>query len=150
VLTRATADAALSAGRLPPTSSVKDLDALPYPDFADYFEQFARTRFARRWQPSVFVETSRGCWWGERMHCTFCGLNGATMAFRAKSAPRALAELTHLAAAHPGCDIQVVDNILDLKYFKTLLPALAKRRLPLSLFYETKPNLKNDPLRLLP
>ena len=33
------------------------------------------------WQPSVFVETSRGCWWGERMHCTFCGLNGATMAY---------------------------------------------------------------------
>ena len=52
---------------------------------------------ARDWQPSVFVETSRGCWWGERMHCTFCGLNGATMAYRSKSAPRALAELTHLA-----------------------------------------------------
>jgi ribosomal peptide maturation radical SAM protein 1 len=149
VLTRATADAVLSAGRLPATSSVKDLDALPYPDYGDYFEQFERTRYARDWQPSVFVETSRGCWWGERMHCTFCGLNGATMAYRSKSAPRALDELTHLATAHPGNDIQVVDNILDLKYFKTLLPELAKRKLDVSLFYETKSNLKKDQIRLL-
>ena len=149
VLTRATADAALSAGRVPATSSVTDLDALPYPDYRDYFAQFAGTKLARVWQPSVFVETSRGCWWGERMHCTFCGLNGATMAYRSKSAPRALDELTHLAKAHPGSDIQVVDNILDLKYFKTLLPELARRRLDVSLFYETKSNLKKDQIRLL-
>jgi ribosomal peptide maturation radical SAM protein 1 len=83
------------------------------------------------------------------MHCTFCGLNGETMAYRSKSAPRALAELTHLSDTYPGCDIQVVDNILDLKYFKTLLPELAARKLPVSLFYETKSNLKKDQVRLL-
>jgi len=149
VLTRSVADRMLSSGCTPKTSSVRDLDALPYPEYGDYFEQFERTRFARDWQPSVFVETSRGCWWGERMHCTFCGLNGATMAYRSKSAPRAIDELTHLAATHPGADIQVVDNILDLKYFKTLLPELAKRKLGVSLFYETKSNLKKDQIRLL-
>jgi ribosomal peptide maturation radical SAM protein 1 len=149
VLMRSTADAVLSAGRVPATSAVTDLDTLPYPDYRDYFAQFARTRLARVWQPSVFVETSRGCWWGERMHCTFCGLNGATMTYRSKSAPRALDELTHLARTHPGSDIQVVDNILDLKYFKTLLPELAKRKLDVSLFYETKSNLKKDQIRLL-
>jgi ribosomal peptide maturation radical SAM protein 1 len=149
VLTRPVAERMLSSGCTPKTSSVKDLDALPFPDYADYFDQFERTRFARDWQPSVFVETSRGCWWGERMHCTFCGLNGATMAYRSKSAPRAIDELAHLAAAHPGADIQVVDNILDLKYFKTLLPDLAKRKLGVSLFYETKSNLKKDQIRLL-
>jgi ribosomal peptide maturation radical SAM protein 1 len=129
--------------------AVNDLDALPYPDYRDFFEQFERSRLGSTWQPSVFVETSRGCWWGERMHCTFCGLNGETMAYRSKSAPRALAELTHLSASHPDCDIQVVDNILDLQYFKTLLPELAARKLPVSLFYETKSNLKKDQVRLL-
>jgi ribosomal peptide maturation radical SAM protein 1 len=128
---------------------VQDMDALPFPDYTDYFAQFAESRFGRSWQPSVYVETSRGCWWGERMHCTFCGLNGATMAYRSKSAPRALDELTHLATAYPGSDIQVVDNILDLKYFKTLLPLLAERKLNVSLFYETKSNLKKEQVRLL-
>ena len=71
------------------------------------------------------------------------------MTYRSKSAPRALAELTHLATSYPGSDIQVVDNILDLKYFKTLLPELAERKLNVSLFYETKSNLKKEQVRLL-
>lgn len=148
VVTRRTV-ATAAAGGAPTAPAVQNLDALPYPDYTDFFEQFARSRFGGNWQPSVFVETSRGCWWGERMHCTFCGLNGATMAYRSKSAPRALDELTHLASSHPGCDIQVVDNILDLKYFKTLLPELAARGLNVSLFYETKSNLKKEQVRLL-
>jgi len=148
VITQTTARA--PTAQAPATAAaVRDLDALPYPEYRDFFAQFERSRLARTWQPSVFVETSRGCWWGERMHCTFCGLNGETMAFRSKSAPRALAELTHLTETHPGCDIQVVDNILDLKYFKTLLPELAARKLPVSLFYETKSNLKKEQVRLL-
>jgi ribosomal peptide maturation radical SAM protein 1 len=125
------------------------MDALPYPDYDDFFKQLADSRFGDAWQPSVYVETSRGCWWGERMHCTFCGLNGETMTYRSKSAPRALDELAYLANAYAGCDIQVVDNILDLKYFRTLLPMLAERKLKVSLFYETKSNLKKDQLRLL-
>lgn len=149
VITRESVAGPIGSGPAPTAPAVTDLDALPYPVFADFFAQFERSRFAKDWQPSVFVETSRGCWWGERMHCTFCGLNGATMAYRSKSAPRALAELTHLATSHPGCDIQVVDNILDLKYFKTLLPELAERKLNVSLFYETKSNLKKDQVRLL-
>ena len=54
-----------------------------------------------------------------------------------------------LATAPPCGDIQVVDNLLDLKYFKTLLPELAARKLNVSLFYETKSNLKKDQVRLL-
>jgi len=149
VITQASVAGPAGLGPAPTAPAVTDLDGLPYPDFSDFFTQFDRSRFGKEWQPSLFVETSRGCWWGERMHCTFCGLNGATMAFRSKSAPRALAELTHLATSHPGCDIQVVDNILDLKYFKTLLPGLAERKLNISLFYETKSNLKKEQVRLL-
>jgi len=149
VITQASVAGPAGLGPAPTAPAVTDLDALPYPDYTDFFAQFERSAFGKSWQPSVFVETSRGCWWGERMHCTFCGLNGATMAFRSKSAPRALDELTHLATSYPGCDIQVVDNILDLKYFKTLLPALAERKLNVSLFYETKSNLKKEQVRML-
>jgi ribosomal peptide maturation radical SAM protein 1 len=128
---------------------VRDLDALPVPDYGDYFAEFGESRYAKEWQPSIFFETSRGCWWGERMHCTFCGLNGSTMAFRSKSATRALDELTALTEKHPGCDVQLVDNILDLAYFKDFLPALAERNLGLDLFYETKSNLRKEQVRLL-
>jgi ribosomal peptide maturation radical SAM protein 1 len=123
---------------------VHDLDSLPTPDYSDFFEQFRTSRFARSWQPALFFESSRGCWWGETSHCTFCGLNGTTMTFRSKSARRALEEIVGLTQAWPGSDIQVVDNILDMKYFDDLIPELAKMRLNLALFYETKSNLRKE------
>ena len=39
--------------------------------------------------PTLALETSRGCWWGAKHHCTFCGLNGGTMQYRSKSPERA-------------------------------------------------------------
>ncbi|MBI3932939.1 MAG: RiPP maturation radical SAM protein 1 [Acidobacteria bacterium] len=149
VRTLETVEAEFRTSSFPAPPVVRDLDALPYPDYSDYFEQFAGTRFAGEWQPSVLFETSRGCWWGERSHCTFCGLNGATMSYRSKSSKRALDELLHLTARHPGCDVQVVDNILEMGYFKDFVPALAQRRLGLSLFYETKANLRKEQVRML-
>jgi len=128
---------------------VRDMNALPYPDFDDFFDEFNATGFKSSWQPRLFFETSRGCWWGEKKHCTFCGLNGQTMEFRSKSGERALEELTFIVERHPGCEIQVVDNILDMRYFNDFLPALAASGLEVELFYETKANLKKEQVRAL-
>jgi ribosomal peptide maturation radical SAM protein 1 len=54
-----------------------------------------------------------------------------------------------LKAEHPDCDLQVVDNILDMGYFRTLLPEIARRKLDFGLFIETKSNLKKDQVRLM-
>lgn len=130
-------------------TAVSNLDDLPEPDFDDYFEQFRACPLSRVWEASLFFETSRGCWWGEKSHCTFCGLNGGSMAYRSKSPQRAIDELQGLAEKYPGCDIQVVDNILDSTYFGTFLPELGRRRLGLRLFYETKSNLRQEQVRIL-
>lgn len=130
---------------------VVDMDALPVPDFAGYFAQFeaSRARLSDSCPPNILFETSRGCYWGKVQHCTFCGLNGTSMNFRSKSADRAMDELLTLTARYPGCYIQVVDNILDMQYFKTFIPDLAARKLNLHLFYEVKSNLRKDQVRLL-
>ena len=149
VRTRQGIEAEFASGRFASGPMVHDLDALPYPDYADYFEQFAASRFAREWTPSLFFETSRGCWWGERRHCTFCGLNGETMAYRSKSPRRALAELTHLARRHPGCNLGATDSILDTGYFEQFIPELAALRRGPSLYYEVKANLSKEQVRML-
>ena len=131
------------------SAAVENLDALPYPDYDDYFAQLQTASFRSQLQPNLLLETARGCWWGAKHHCTFCGLNGETMVFRAKSAQRALDEFTTVTAKHPGYPIYVVDNILNLAYFKDLLPQLAERKLGLDLFFEVKANLKKDQLRQL-
>jgi len=133
-------------GNAPP---VKDLDALPIPDYDDFFDQLRASRLDRRYPASIMFETSRGCWWGERSHCTFCGLSDATMPFRGKSARRAVDELVHLTSRYPGCAVVGVDWILNVRAFDDFLPELAARRLDVELFYEVKANLKKAQVRLL-
>jgi ribosomal peptide maturation radical SAM protein 1 len=139
----------LESVTVPGAPMVRRLDDLPVPDYEDFFEQFKSTPLNRAWRPTLLFETSRGCWWGERQHCTFCGANGQTMAYRSKSPERALSELIHITRRHPGLKVQVVDNILDMGYFQTFLPELARRKLDVDLFYETKSNLKKEQLRVL-
>jgi len=128
---------------------VVDLDDLPPPDFSDYFHDLEHSTVASDILPNLLFETSRGCWWGARSHCTFCGLNGASMAFRSKSPERVLAELEELTARWKIDFVEVVDNILDMGYFKTVLPELARRGSPVELFYEVKSNLSREQVRIL-
>ena len=126
---------------------VHDLDALPYPDFDGYFDRLAASKLAGQFEGHLVFETSRGCWWGAKHHCTFCGLNGDTMAFRSKSPDRAFEEIDHLARRYGVRRLGCVDNILDLKYVKTLFPRLAAAGYNLDLFYEVKANLRFDQLQ---
>ncbi|MFI6499022.1 RiPP maturation radical SAM C-methyltransferase [Nonomuraea typhae] len=120
-----------------------DLDLLPVPRYDDYFAALPEGV-----EPTLLLETSRGCWWGAKHHCTFCGLNGQTMAFRSKTAERVLAELDELRR-HGVRDVAAVDNILDMRYFATLLPALASAGAPYRLFFEVKANLTAGQVRAL-
>lgn len=124
-----------------PANPITRMDDLPTPDFADYFRALESSGTACDIAPTLLFETSRGCWWGAKSHCTFCGLNGGSMAFRSKSGGRALDELTELVRRWPSSFVSVVDNILDMAYFRDFLPALAEARLPVELFWEVKANL---------
>lgn len=128
---------------------IRQLDRLPYPDYADYFGTLAQSTVGASVMPNLLVETSRGCWWGAKSHCTFCGLNGGTLAFRSKSAARARAEIEYLMERWRLDMVEVVDNILDMRYFDDLLPALAHAPLKPRLFYEVKANLSRCQVRAL-
>ncbi len=130
-------------------ASRAELETLPYPDYASFFSQRAALPAVRAYTPAIVFETARGCWWGAKHHCTFCGLNGTSMAFRSKSQARAYAELDHLVTKYRCSDVANADNILDLAYFKEFLPELADSHHNLLIYYETKANLKADQIALL-
>ena len=137
-------------GRLPvPRAVVAEVDKNPVPDYSDYFRALSASPLSERVTPGLLVELSRGCWWGEKHHCTFCGLNGGGMVYRAKRPERALSELDLLAQQSGVNGFMVVDNILDMSYLRTVLPALAERGAPYRLFFETKANLKRGQVELL-
>jgi ribosomal peptide maturation radical SAM protein 1 len=132
-------------------SPVFNLDRLPVPDYTEYFERMhgLKLKHGDRWIFAVPFESSRGCWWGEKHHCTFCGLNGLTMKFRAKSPGRVLSELTTLFDRHQVSMFQATDNILDMDYVKEVFSLIEETRTDYKFFYEIKSNLTREQLRTL-
>jgi ribosomal peptide maturation radical SAM protein 1 len=126
------------------TRVIENLDEAPAPDYSDYVAALSSSKLNLGPQDVSFpFESSRGCWFGEKMHCTFCGLNGQTMRFRRKSVERTLKELNAIASTGAK-RADAVDLILDVRAFDSLLPAIAAQPTGLSLFYEIKSNLKRE------
>jgi ribosomal peptide maturation radical SAM protein 1 len=135
--------------RLVPAVTVRDLDAVPVPDYDPYFGQLRARPGVASIAPTLLAETSRGCWWGVKSHCTFCGLNGGTMAFRSKSPDRVVDELTGLRDRYGVNVFSIVDDILDSHYFQTVIPELGLRQLGIEFFWEVKANLGRQHVRQL-
>jgi ribosomal peptide maturation radical SAM protein 1 len=132
--------------------TVHDLDALPPPDYGEYFEtlfRLGRDQVLGDSPPLLLFETARGCWWGQKHHCTFCGLNANGMAFRSKSAARVHAELARLSADYKIVNFEAVDNIMDHEYLDQLCRPLLDDRCDYQIFYEVKANLTRSQLQLM-
>lgn len=129
--------------------AVVDLNALPLPQYRDYFAKLAASSLGDRIVPCLLMESARGCWWGAKHHCVFCGLNGDTIAFRSKAPDRVIDELRALLARHPVERVDFVDNILDMRYVNTVFPRLRDEGPKVQLFFEVKANLRYDQLRTL-
>jgi len=131
-------------GRLATVEPVVALDNLDTPDFDDYFRQLQDSGLGPQVSPGLLIETSRGCWWGQKHHCTFCGLNASGMAFRSKTAPRILEELEQLSRRYHLQQVELTDNILAMQRFQDLLPQLSEHNY--TLFAEVKANLNRQHL----
>ena len=100
-------------------------------------------------KPVLMFETSRGCWWGERAHCTFCGLNGLTMNYRAMKPENAIALISSLFRYASTCSsLESVDNILPKSYLTDVFPYLATPS-NMILFYEVKADLNEEEVQTL-
>jgi ribosomal peptide maturation radical SAM protein 1 len=126
------------------------LDDIPAPSFQSYFDQLRITlpEFDLG-KTRIPYESSRGCWWGEKHHCTFCGLNGESMGFRQKSPDTVLRDLSLFKRSYLSNKVIMVDNIMPHSYFSTLLPRLGAEVPGLQIFYEQKANLTLSKVELL-
>lgn len=121
------------------------------PDYDDYFDQLRAIDPTSPMleNPIILYETSRGCWWGEKHHCTFCGLNASSMKFRAKARDRILEEIAFLSGRYNAYRFRIVDNILDMKYIDGLFGKLRETGCDLEFFVEVKSNLTKDQIKTL-
>ncbi len=142
-------------GRVPePVASalVEDLDEVPVPTYDDYFERADRlgvTEWSPRRPVWIPFESSRGCWWGERVTCTFCALNGDTIKYRKKSHARTVREIAEQSARYRSFHLNAVDNIAQRDYADGMFADLAATDTDYKMFFEVKSNLAPGEVRML-
>jgi ribosomal peptide maturation radical SAM protein 1 len=118
-------------------------------DYGPFLAGFERAFAGLDVSPILLFETSRGCWWGERAHCTFCGLNGGTMSYRAMAPERAAALIRSLFAYYPRVrQLSSVDNIMPRDYPRRVFAGLGTPE-GMSIFYEVKADVPEEDLALL-
>jgi ribosomal peptide maturation radical SAM protein 1 len=128
---------------------VLDLNVSPPADYTEFFAEAERWGLSKKFHPTLYFESSRGCWWGQKYPCTFCGLNGTTMGFRKKHPDRIYAEILALSRKHRILTLAAADNILPPEYFTSVFPRLVEHQFDLDMFFEVKANLHRQQLKML-
>ena len=135
------------AGRAP---NLRDMNKTPVPDFDEYFyalKEGGYEQYDNAQEVLLPIETARGCWWGVKNHCTFCGLNRAGMEFRAKNVDNVMQQLDELSRRYGILDFNAIDNIIAPEYIEKLFGQLAAANTDIRLHYEVRPSLSRGQLK---
>jgi ribosomal peptide maturation radical SAM protein 1 len=131
---------------------VCSLDEIPVCDYSDYIRQLEyflpKSRIVEKKSYQLTYETSRGCWWGQKHRCYFCGLTGEVY-YREKSPQKVLDDLDYISEKYNPKFIFMTDSIMPYSYFAKLLPSMIERNYQFKFFYEIKSNLTFEQLILL-
>jgi len=123
---------------------LEDLNGLPIPDFDDYVAARSRVGIDAEGGLCLPLESSRGCWWGAKQHCTFCGLNANGMGYRQKSPDRFYAEVETVVNRFGVRYIFMADNILSMNYYRDFFDRTIEKDLGVHFFYEIKANVNRN------
>ncbi len=138
----------LVKGSVPGFHARAELESCAVPDFTDYFAELERTGLRGAVDPCLLIEASRGCWWGERRRCTFCGIHTCceTLVYRSKSPAKIAAELK-LQRDRWGVNAFVFTACSLSRVLAAEPPGLLSERDGFHLFAEVKSNLTLRELR---
>lgn len=128
------------------------IDNSPDPFYGDFFKELELLHSAYKVliSPKVLsVESSRGCWWGQKSHCVFCGIDEETLKYRLKNEDNVVRMFDRMSMNYPGFTFRLVDYILPYQYFQTVLPKLATRVKKLKISCEMKSNITFENFKLL-
>ena len=135
-----------SSGQLLETATERlaDLDSSPTPDYDDWFVDrmlMWKSDQIRISVGEVPVESSRGCWWGQKRQCVFCGIDDSSRAYRRKSGNVFLEQLRVLKDRYGVDRFLMTDYIMPRESYRELLPVFERMGVPYRLYWETRSKL---------
>lgn len=140
VLPMAKDDAAACGNTLEENSGADfNLNELPMLDYTEYLERIAASSLRARLEPELIIpfQTSTGCWWADKVPCSFCGLT--PHAFRQMTVERAKGYIGELIERYKGrfSIFEATDPCMPIEYARQVFPHVNQDRAAV-LQYEVK------------
>jgi ribosomal peptide maturation radical SAM protein 1 len=136
-------------GRAP---AFRALDSSPIPNYDEFFRACTISGFAKEpafsqvWLP---METSRGCWWGAKSQCVFCGSDPAGLPFRSKAPELVIRQMRTLARRYQCRHLVAIDKAMDPRYVRQVFTHLRRRRAKLKIHYMLRSTLSRPEIQIL-
>lgn len=119
-----------------------DMGSVPIPDYDDFANIYRKRRSDSRGKPRLFFEMSRGCYWGQKKRCIFCGQSSETLVFRKKNRGRIVSEVRTLASKYEGFSLCASDESADKEMLEALADALsAFEKKPEIIYLQVRPDI---------
>lgn len=116
-------------------------------DFDDFLTQLDQKLPEPRVSVRLPFETSRGCWWGQKSQCLFCGTAGNAMCYHAMEPALAIKHIQNLYRYAPRVSkLHGNDMVMPRNYLTQVLPYL-KPPPHLPILYEVRAELSEADLR---
>lgn len=117
-------------------------------DFDSYFHRVSDNKLLTAHGVWIPFESSRGCWYGEKAQCTFCGLN-EIIQYRERGDNGLMTELEHYQDKYGVKNFFAVDLIMPRSFFSRFLPDVEKAEKGWTIFYEIKSNMRRTEIEQL-
>ncbi|MFO7937884.1 MAG: RiPP maturation radical SAM C-methyltransferase [Kiritimatiellia bacterium] len=132
-----------NAGLHPDINSEISLD---YKPFLDRYEECVGDSEV---SPYLLMQTSHGCWWADRVRCTFCGLNCLNNSFGCLDPDTALRHINSVLEYSDRVSCFVAcDNIVPPGYFEQVFPRFQVKE-GVFIKYETRPDITAEQMHTL-
>lgn len=130
-------------------SEERDINHIVSLDYDSFFSSLYQVFGEGVIEPELYFETSRGCWWGEKVKCTFCDYNGLNMKFRVMEPENAILYIQSLLRYADKCKLfRAVDSILSKEYYRSVLPYIEVPE-GTAIFFEVKVGMCDDEFEAL-
>ncbi|MDD5522621.1 MAG: RiPP maturation radical SAM C-methyltransferase [Kiritimatiellae bacterium] len=132
------------------TGGELDINANLIPDYSAFLDAFEKNFPDGKIKPMLIFETSRGCAWGERRQCAFCGLNGLTLRYRVLTPENAITQIHALYRYIPRARFFIAaDNMLPENYTREVLPFLKPPPEQIQIRYEVRATLTAEDIDIM-
>ncbi|MGI6711605.1 MAG: RiPP maturation radical SAM C-methyltransferase [Bacillota bacterium] len=131
---------------------LSDLNKSPIPDYMDFFSEVDRIKQETGKVLKISrlgFESSRGCWWGRKSQCFFCGINSELLQFRPKDVDRVIEDIMTLSARYGINKLFATDLIISREHVDDFCTKMKELDYDIELFYEIRVDMTKEQLKNL-